>query len=391
MKKFLAILSLALPCFAHSISEDKNQFPFSAFYQMEKNTNLVFSPYSISTNLTLLHGGSSTETAEEIEGVLNLENTSPLQKPSEWLAFDPQMGYRFHVANALFPHHQTCILPSFIELARDTFEAEITPVNFSDSRKTLETINGWISQKTEKNITTLITEQDINPYTRLILANALFFEGNWDFPFLNKTRAVFYPPNQLPVEVEMLEKTATLSYFEDSDLQCVALPFQRNNESQPNLECILVLPKEESLNKLESHLSSDLLSSWLAALKPTCLTAQVPKFRFSQKIDLSSLLQSLGMKKAFTNKADFSKINGMNDLYLDRVIHETMFSFHESGVTATAATTSQMGLTSIPSLSSPKLFCADHPFLFFIVDTDSEAILFMGRFENPPLEVDHED
>nr|NGX26678.1 hypothetical protein [Chlamydiota bacterium] len=126
------------------------------------------------------------------------------------------------------------------------------------------------------------------------------------------------------------------------------------------------------------------LDEILYSLEPTGINAHIPKFCFSKKLLLNDVLKKLGIKQAFSYKANFSKIDKMRDLFLNKVLHETYFSFHENGVTAASATTSNIGITSAPPIvEDAKDFIADHPFLFFIVDYHSRAILFMGRVSHP--------
>ena len=166
-------------------------------------------------------------------------------------------------------------------------------------------------------------------------------------------------------------------------MQCLALPFIRKGTEQPFLECVLLLPKKD-LSTLEDKLSPQNFDTWLKKSTQTVVDAKIPKFCFSKKLLLNTPLKELGIVDAFGFQADFEKIDGMKDLYLNKVLHETFFSFHEEGVTAASATSSYIGIKSPPPPSENAIpFVADHPFLFFIVDVHSGAILFMGRVSNP--------
>lgn len=183
----------------------------------------------------------------------------------------------------------------------------------------------------------------------------------------------------------MLDLMRSLPYYETGDFQALALPFRRVGTQQPFLECLLILPKENtSLSDIERSLNPKALDKILYSLEPIPVYAQIPKFCFSIRLELNQPLKELGIKDAFTYSADFSKIDGMRDLFLNTILHQTYFSFHEDGVTAAAATTSNLGVTSLPpQFEKKKDFIANHPFLFFIVDYHSRAILFMGRVANP--------
>ncbi len=91
-------------------------------------------------------------------------------------------------------------------------------------------------------------------------------------------------------------------------------------------------------------------------------------------------LQSVGLKTAFTNKADFSGITKEAPLQFSKILHKTWIELDEERTEAAAATSAVMKITGQPSY---KVFKADHPFVFFIIDNQSKAILFMGRYVKP--------
>jgi hypothetical protein len=79
--------------------------------------------------------------------------------------------------------------------------------------------------------------------------------------------------------------------------------------------------------------------------------------------------------------ADFSGMDGMRDLFLSFVVHKTWVQVDETGTEAAAATAG--GATTSVPVTKPPPFRADHPFLYFIRDTQTGSLLFMGRLANP--------
>lgn len=397
MKKFFFLIFMPWFCFAGSIGEDNNAFALGLFSQMdEKNENVAFSPYGIFSNLALLYCGAMKNTAQEIKNVLHISTTEEkftkaFQKHFTGLSKKTEFGYELTLANALFPHQGTHFLTRFKDLATQTFDAQLRVIDYEKPDSAVETINRWVSQQTKGKIQDLVSEKEVDPSTRLIVANAVYFQGNWVYP-LQKDRGFFFSPDKGKQEIETLRGLHTLPYHETSDLQCLGLPFSRHGTDQPFLECILILPKENTLSQTEQSLTPQKLDELFYHLEPTGINAEIPKFCFSHKLQLDEALKKMGMKEAFTYQADFSKIDGMKDLYLNAVLHETYFSFHEDGVTAASATTSHIGVTAAPPQIEHALdFIADHPFLFFIVDYHSRAILFMGRVTNPEVDECHDN
>jgi len=349
--------------------------------------NLAFSPYGIFSNLSLLYYGAEGETAEQIKNVLHISGDESLKathKQLMGLTRKTKQGYELYIANSLFPYQGTHLLPAFEKIATETFEAELHPVNFGNPAKATDTINRWISDKTEKKIPHMLQEGDIDSSTRLVLANAVYFNGKWASPFQAKgTKPGLFHVEDQSLEVDMLSQTTSFPYFENELLQGLLLPFIRQGTEQPLLQCLILLPRN-SLSELESALTSENLKAWLQSARPADVNVQIPKFCIRKQIGLNNPLKELGISAAFSYAADFSKINGAKDLFLSSVLHETYFAFKEDGVTAASATTSQLSIKSIyipPEKVIP--FIADHPFLFMIIDTHSQAILFMGRVTKP--------
>lgn len=399
MKKLLLLFFCTfstLKCFSDQISEDQNQFALTLFSEIasQESGNFAFSPYSIFSNLTLLYFGADQQTSQQIQDTLHLSMTGDqllksFQQQLQSYSSNEDKGYKLAVANGLFLNKDTQILNSFRTIAKNFFDANVQTVDYSSPKTTIQTINLWVSQRTQGKIPSLLQEEDINSATKLILANAVYFEGEWETPFnpKNTQPASFYSTEENTDKVNMMHLTANFSYFEDEQMQGIVLPFYRTNTNFPGMDCLVLLPKKDtSLEDMENNLSTQDLSNWLKNGNENLVELTIPKFCFNFKIPLNEPLQKMGMQDAFTNQANFSKINGMKNLSVQQVIHDTYFSFQENGVTAASSTTTHIGITSVnPGESSPIPFIADHPFLFVVFDRSTQAILFMGQVKQPTI------
>jgi serpin B len=105
-------------------------------------------------------------------------------------------------------------------------------------------------------------------------------------------------------------------------------------------------------------------------------------------LGLNGFLQNLGMLSAFAAGADFSKMTPQNDLWISSVVHKAFIEINEEGTEAAAATAVVMTIESVGPHDppKPKEFIADHPFLFYIIDNETQAILFMGRLMEPKVD-----
>lgn len=392
MKKLLLCIFFTTQIFSQSVGYDLGKFAFDLDQTLPQlNENIVFSPYSIFSNLALISYGADTETAQQIQKVLHLSQTGErflqvFHKQLKGLGTLHKDGYQCNIANGLFPNKETHFLKNFDNIAKEFFLANLQSVDYKIVDQALKTINGYVYEKTHGKISKILDKNDINNSTRFVIVNSIYFEGDWSHPFpLNKTKmSPFYTKKENDFKVPTLSQVQFFPYYEDDELQCLSLPFSRKDSIQPLLECVIVLPKKDSLVDVNSTLSFTKLNKILDLRKMHHVSVEIPKFCFSQRINLNTSLITLGMKLPFTYQADFSKIDGTKNLFLNTVIHETFFSFYEKGVTASAATASSIEITSeYPSIDDIIVFKANHPFFFFIIDYHSRSILFMGRCYKP--------
>ena len=151
------------------------------------------------------------------------------------------------------------------------------------------------------------------------------------------------------------------------------------------LSMVVLLPRtRDGLPGLEQRLGPAELSQWLASLDQAGreeLELTLPLFRMTYSADLTKPLAQLGMASAFApGVADFSPINGRRDLFVSTVAHKAFVDVNEEGTEAAAAT----GVAMLPaSVSVPRRFPVDHPFLFLIRDTSTGSLLFLGRVVDP--------
>ncbi|MDN3506232.1 MAG: serpin family protein [Simkaniaceae bacterium] len=378
MKKYILILLLPFHLIANTVGEDSNAFSLALYSKLPKEGNLAFSPYGVFSHLALLHFGAQGQTAQQIQNALHLSATGDqflkaFSKHYSGLTSKGDRGYHFYIANALFPHKGTEFVTRYKEIATQSFHALLKGVDFDLVDSTLETINDWALENSDGNIKEIIQSKDFDNSTRMITTNAAYFQGAWVHPF-RVEKGIFQSK-----PVDMLHAVHSFPYFENSELQALSLPIVRDGHSQPFLEFLIVLPK--------TTLSTKEIDKILYNLKPTGLSVHIPKFCFSQTLLLNGPLKQLGIKDAFTYQANFSKMDKMRDLSINSMLHETYFAFHEEGISSSSACLNNLAISpSPPIVDDGKEFVANRPFLFFLVDYHSRAILFMGRVEDPTSE-----
>jgi serpin B len=117
---------------------------------------------------------------------------------------------------------------------------------------------------------------------------------------------------------------------------------------------------------------------------PYSLGVYLPRFKAATHADLIPALKALGMKVAFDpGAADFSGISKQERIFIGAVVHEANIDVDEKGTEAAAATAVVGDTGGGPSPIKELSLRFNRPFLFFVRDVDTGAILFMGRVVDP--------
>lgn len=376
----------------YDIATANNAFAFDMYSKITKENeqNLFFSPYSIFTAVAMCYDGAESSTKEQIATVFNFPlNKSILEISSKELISDinsDDKEYELETANALWIQQDFPIKTQYISNVENYYSGKVSKLDFvKQPESSRNMINDWVESKTNDKIKDLIPDGAINPDTRLILTNAIYFNGKWmnEFDKENTQNQAFYPSEDEEISAETMYAQRYLQYAENSNAKILELPYKGND-----LCMYVVLPNENDIYKFETSFS---LSDYEALKSNMDSRAEVkvwlPKFKFDTKTELSDQLKEMGMLDAFSDKdANFS---GISDEYLmiSAVIHQAFVDVQEEGTEAAAATGVVMFTGSADIEPEPvREFRADHPFIFFIEDKRTDCILFMGKVERPEYE-----
>jgi len=378
------------------------RFAFDLYGRLCKEEgNIFFSPWSISEALVMTYLGARGETEAEMAAVLHLpvKDVAGADQQRELVArgFDAlraslaadreTTGYELRGANALWGQKGFSLLESFLGMTRKWFGASVESVDFrGDSEGARRAINAWAKLETDGYIEELVRPGDLDPLVRIVLTNAIYFKGSWQYGFdeADTRPETFHRRPGDPegdVVVPMMHRKAKFRYakIEHADATLLELPYQG-----ARLAMLVLLPGEEAqaLSGLENRLSADSLDAWIGRLREREVVVALPKFQMRWgTVDLKPYLVDLGMAYAFGADADFSGIDGARDLFISSVLHQAFVAVNEEGTEAAAATAVVGRLIA----SLPTLFRADRPFLFLIRDVETGAVLFMGRVSDPSL------
>lgn len=377
------------------IAKANNGFGTDLYGKLDKTSgNLFFSPASLSVALAMAYGGARAETEKAMARTMHLPAGATAHAGYgaliAALSSSPP-GPILRVANRLYGDKKLAIEPAFLSLTRDAYHAPLEQVDFATKgEEARASINGWVAKETNDKIQDLIPPRVIDGRTRLILVNAIYFKAKWAWPFkAADTKSEPFFGASGPKDVPMMHETLHAKYGEDSTLQVVELPYADPSSAQA-LAMDVILPKDKNgLGKVEEKLVRSGLDSVLGALGygGPAIDLTLPKTKMTVSFELSHALGELGMGAAFGDAADFSGIakpaSPEDRLRIAKVVHKAFVDVNEDGTEAAAATGVAMAAgAAAPAL--PKVFRADHPFLFLIRDTKSGAVLFMGRQSDAP-------
>ncbi len=348
--------------------------------------NLVFSPFSLSAGLELASAGAVGATAHEFAKALFLQGSAPVTATA-FAALDSQLGRdgakgdnQLFAANALFGQRGVAFQAPFTGLLSRDYGAPLQEVDFQAHAE--GAINSWVSGHTNGQIPEILAPGALESSTRVVLATALYFHGRWARAFdRSRTGDAFFYPGFSPKRVPTMHATASYPYAHVEGFAVLELPYLGGT-----LALDLVLPDaRDGLRAVESSLSRERLAIVFDMLRGTEAEVSIPRFAFALHRELTAPLRALGITLAFdSHAANFSAMDGEDDLFLESVVHAARIEVDEEGTTASAATVVHMGTRSLSDFSAgPIEFTADHPFLFVLRDLPTGEILFLGRVEDP--------
>lgn len=353
--------------------------------------NVFFSPFSIETALAMTANGAKADTLAQMRKVLHLpDDTSNANAGFKSLLAAlngegktaDKRGFELSVANALWGMKGYPWRKEFLTVSQANFGAGLVEVDFSNEPAARKTINDWVEDHTNKKIKDLIPSGILDIYTRMVLTNAVYFKGKWEVEFDKKQTkdGPFTLADGKKVDVPLMHRTGKMRYAEADDWRAVDLGYKGGETAMT-----VILPKKaDGLPDLEKKLSADTLSAVTKGLRSHEVMLALPRFKAETEYTLNDPLLALGMKDAFTKKADFTGMHTSPEkLYISHVLHKAFVEVNEEGTEAAAATAVVVKALSAREDDRPKVFTADRPFLFVIRHTPTDTVLFLGRFEKP--------
>ncbi|XP_062595632.1 serpin B8-like [Saccostrea cucullata] len=363
---------------AEAFSRANKGFMLSLLKKFPSESNIFYSPFSISTALAMIHLGSGSQTLTEMKKALHFNEMdkdvyAAFNMYLEFLSKDIENN-TLKTSNRIFLSMTSSAEESFLQNCIKHFNATLESMDFSKPETSTKSIDSWVSQQTEDNLHL----HPINDRT-LVLINAIYFKGNWNKKFKTRqTRKMNFWNGTANFMTEIMYQKDYFKFCHVSNLNfdLLELPFEGEFFSM----LILLPTAKHNLEAVEKELTENILKNAIYNLRKQKVEVYLPKFRIESAFWLKSILSSLGMVSAFQNKADFSNMFKNTNVKMGVSLHRAFVNVDEEGTEAASITGVVATLISVQN--TPK-FQADRPFLFFICDTVNDVILFTGRFYCP--------
>jgi len=331
-------------------------------------------------------------------------------------------AYELKIANSLWLDKSYPIEQNVLSALEPNYGTVLFPVDFKHRPEPVRLkINQWVAEQTNDRIQDLLPLSSVNNLTRLVIANSVYFKGDWAQPFesSNTRPERFYQANDRSIEVPMMHQwngwSARYGAFQ-SDGELFPTPHEIKFElkdDDPSLypdaqghtmlaldyqgrkiQMIFLVPQSaDGISDWEKSLTYEKLQQWIGQLEQRLVNISIPKFKLEWSSELSETLRSLGMVRLFGSVAE-SQLDGLSlsqqpedRLRISQVRHKTFIDVSEIGTEAAAATAlgGEIGDGGFEEQTRPfhPIFKANKPFIFLMRDRETASILFMGRYVGP--------
>lgn len=381
------------------VAKSINAFSADLYAAAAKSSgNLIVSPSSVAIALGMTYQGARGSTAEEFESVLHIADSgldadlwhaAAGQLGESWMQTEPAaQGQKpppeIALANRLFGAQGLEFEQDFLSASHRDYRASLERLDFTAFEQARAHINDWVEERTRDRIEDLLPEGALDKDSRLVLANAVYFKAEWENPFREEATsdAPFFVDGKDRANVPTMHTVESFRHAKTDEATWVQMPYAGSRFAMT-----LAVPTErDGLARLESSLTAEALSRQLGAMKHQRIQLAMPKFELepAKSLRLSSVLAGLGLRRAFTDDAEFEGMVApdVERLKIDEVFHKGFIAVDEKGTEAAAATAVvMMRAGGVPS--EPMKVDVDRPFMFVISDTQTGAILFMGRVVDP--------
>jgi len=345
----------------------------------DENINTLISPVSVFLALGMTSNGADAKTKEQFEALLG-EADIPVEDLNNYYytfanSIKNNKSVRLNIANSIWFDQNFNILPEFLQTNANYYRSGVYKADFS-SKDTLDRINKWVSDNTDGLINKMLDSIDPKAFSCLI--NTVLFEAEWEnnYTEYNIFDGKFTLENGQAVDAGYMSSKED-TYLQDFNSRGFLKPYKGERFS-----FAAILPNEgikiaDFLKSFDGTQLNNLLNN-----KLKCdVNTNMPRFSFSYENELSLALNKMGLTDAFNSSvSNFSKMSSSN-FYLSSVLHKSYIQVDMEGTKAAAAT----AVNAAGTAKSDEIVTLNRPFVFAVIDNETNLPIFIGTVLNPAL------
>lgn len=355
--------------------ESVQDFSYKLMAESLETENPVLSPLSAYLALSMAASGAEGETEAELEALLGTEHE---ELSETLLELAGEKDVELTLADSVWLDEDLEAVQAWLEQIEGKYQGEIYQEDL-DTPKTMKKINTWAEEKTQGLVKEFLAEP-LQEEVMLCLLNALYLKADWLSSFEGATwENLWYREDGTEKQVDTMHKNAEFDYVTGEGMDGVILPFRGEN-----LVFLAIRPLEgQTARELYGQLTPEQLSGLIAGREEHLMNVALPRFTVSCDQKLNDVLERLGVKQAFNPLgADFSGICA-DPLYISLVRQKAVLELNEEGVKAGAVTEVVMRAGAAMPAEDPIEMTLDHPFIYMILDLESQVPLFVGILDDP--------
>ncbi|ABI99175.1 serpin-like protein [Deerpox virus W-848-83] len=346
-------------------------------YSDDDKNNIVFSPYSLTMAMSMMQIATHGNSKMEIVTAMGMEVKKPFIE--KMLIIDS-----INMANEVFVERNMVIYKKFMKRFKNIFNNTIKQVFFKNTKQATYIINDYIQKKTNNTIKDVIKKDTITEDLKMLLINAIYFNGNWKniFPKQNTFDMQFYKEGGSIKMVKMMAQTNVFNVgtfdipgYPAIKYDVIELPYK-----DESISMFVIVPQDKNMaiHHISNSLHYNLIDFWKKNMKEDFCQIYLPRFSIESNIDLKDVLSKMGIKNIFDKDlADFTTMT-KEEIYVSKALQKTKIDVDETGTTAQSSTV----ILAIPRRVIKSIIC-NRPFMFLIEHKPTKMILFSGIVRDP--------
>lgn len=339
--------------------------------------NVVVSPLSAQVLLSIMANTAGQQQADEIMAALDCNDMDAINSLAvKYQSALPMIddAVKMTLANSMWYNNRYTVNPEPASRLGEVFGIEPAAADFNDGKTVSDEINRWAADKTNNLIREIMQPAQIRPDLLAVMANALYFSGEWANPFdADNTEKEAFAAVDGQATVDMMKNDGMQHVMTGEAYSAVKMELGASGK----FYALFVLPAEGTdINDFVETFDARTATPF----KDDAVTFWLPKFKFeTSDIYLNQPFAHLGMN-SLNSLVETDFFMEKPEAYFD-VFQKSVISFEEKGAEGAAITWNRMCMATGDPVDAPPhpVVKLNRPFLFFINEASTDACIFAGK------------